>query len=167
MIYWFWGYPGVGKDYVAKKFSELTSALYINGDSLLTDTERERIIAGTFTKENRLKKLERISKYLHSLTGDVAITDSLPDMGSREFLLQSFEKDIVFIRVESSVSKHRDQIENREGHFFTSAMLDNYIENNWEDAGKFAHTTFKNEDKTEEETRKELLEIYNKFSKQT
>jgi len=164
MIYWFWGYPGIGKDYLAKKFEEIANTFYIDGDSFLTKIEKKKLITGTFTKKDRLKKLKRISDYLHKLEKDVVITDSLPDKNSREFLLKSFKKNIVFILIKSSSSKHKKQIQNRKKHFFTSKMLSNYIKNNWEPVGNFPHLTLKNTNKTKVELKKELLKIYKKYS---
>lgn len=160
MIYWFWGYPGIGKDYLAKMFGEITHTFYINGDTLLTKTEKGKLITGTFSKEDRLKKLKRIAKYLHKFKKDIVITDSLPDEGSREFLLKSFKKNIIFILVKSSAVKHKKQVKNRKEHFFTSNMLNNYIKNNWEPVKNFPHLILKNENKTETQLKKELLRIY-------
>jgi gluconate kinase len=160
MIYWFLGYPGIGKDYLAKMFGEVTNTLYIDGDTLLTKTEKKKLITGTFSKKDRIKKLKRISNYLYKLKKDVVITDSLPDKDSREFLLKSFKKNIVFILVKSSATKHKKQVKNRKGHFFTSKMLNNYIKNNWEPIGNFPHITLKNENKTKTELKKELLKIF-------
>ena len=165
MIYWFWGYPGIGKDYVARNFSEVAGVLYLDGDSFLDKTEESKLMRGTFTKSDRLKKLRRIAKHLKNVRGDVAITDSLPDSNSREFLLNTFKKDIVFILVKSSVLKHKKQIRERKDHFFSAEMIDNYVKNNWEEVGDFPHTIFRNENKTKTEMRRELLKIYERFSK--
>jgi len=154
MIYWFWGYPGVGKDYLAKIFGEITNTLYIDGDSLLTNIEKKRLIAGTFSKEDRLKKLKRITNYLHKLKKDVIITDSLPDKNSREFLLKSFKKNIIFILVKSSPLKHKRQLQDRKGHFFKYNMLNKYIKNNWEPVENFPHFILKNTNKTKRKLKK-------------
>ncbi len=165
MIYWFFGYPGVGKDYIAQKFAKVADVFYINGDSLLLATEKKKIAAGTFTKQDRLKKLTRIAKYLKSLKKESAITDSLPDSTSRNFLLKKFKKHIVFIRVTTSKTKHLSQIKNRKGHFFTHTLLDTYIQKNWESIGDFPHLSFRNEEKTPQQLEKKLIAIYRKFSK--
>lgn len=164
MIYWFWGYPGIGKDYLAKMFGEITHTLYINGDYFLTEVEKKKLIAGIFFKEDRLKKLKRISNYLRKLKKDIAITDSLPDATSREFLLKSFGKNIIFILVKSSPLQHKKQIQNRKEHFFNHKMLDQYIKNNWEPVKDFPHIIFNNKNKTKKELEYSLLKIYKKFS---
>ncbi len=159
MIYWFWGYPGVGKDYVAKKFCALFPVSYVEGDTLLTPTERQKITDGTFTKIDRLEKLARISKQIKEMQGDIAITDSLPDKTSRAFLQNEFGKEIIFIRVITSPEKHQAQLKDRTEHFFTSAMLDQYIEKNWEPVDDFPHTVVQS-DALEETLNETLAKIY-------
>ncbi len=163
MIYWFFGYPGIGKDYLAEILADITKISYINGDSLLAKKEVKKLISGTFTKKDRLVKLKRISNYLNRIKGDITITDSLPDKKSREFLLKKFKKKIIFILVKSSAKEHEEKIKNRKEHFFTEEMLSQYIKK-WEPINDFPHIVFCNEDKTKTELKKELLKIYNKFS---
>ncbi|MFA6000224.1 MAG: hypothetical protein WC783_04615 [Candidatus Paceibacterota bacterium] len=165
MIYWFWGYPGIGKDHVAKNFSEVAGVLYLDGDFFLNKTEKSKLMRGTFTKSDRLKKLRRIVQHLKSIKKDIAITDSLPDSNSRKFLLNTFKKDIVFILVKSSVLKHKKQTRERKSHFFNAEMIDNYVKNNWEKIENFPHVIFRNENKTKMDMRRELLKICRKFSK--
>ena len=47
MIYWFFGYPGVGKDYLAEKLSQLVSIPHIDADNFLTNTDKKKLIEGT------------------------------------------------------------------------------------------------------------------------
>lgn len=153
MIYWFFGYPGIGKDFVAKKFAQKSKILYVNGDSLLTATEKRKLASGTFSREDRLLKLKRISKYLKSLKKDLAITDSLPDNQSRIFLLNTFKDKISFILVQASTKQHLQQIHNRKKHFFKPEMVKIYIEKNWEPLGEFPHTKIKNNPVLKNKTR--------------
>lgn len=162
MIYWFWGYPGIGKDYVAKIFGEVTYTTYLNGDSFLTEGEKKKLLAGTFSSEDRLKKLKRISRYLQKFKKDIVITDSLPDVNSRKFLKKTFKKNIIFILVKSSPRNHKKQTRERKEHFFSYDLIEKYIQKNWEPVRGFPHLTFWNEKKTKIEIKNDLLKIYKK-----
>lgn len=147
MIYWFFGYPGIGKDYLAKKFGKINRIHYINGDTLLLKKEQKKIKAGTFTIRDRLKKLSRITKHLKKIKKDLVITDSLPDNKSRKFLLTAFKKNIIFIHVTASKEKHIKYLRHRKGHFFTEKMLPHYIQNWEQPQSDFPHVVLKNKEK--------------------
>lgn len=167
MIYWFWGYPGVGKDYLAEILSKTAKIKHIDVDDFLTKTDKRKIKTIVFTKKDRLKKLKRVIRYLNKNKENVAVADSLPDRESRQFLKNYFKKDIVFILVKSTYRHHRQRILARKNHFFTSDMLDQYIKKNWEPVKNFPHIIFKNQNKTKKELVKKLKKIYERYSKET
>ena len=160
MIFWFFGYPGIGKDYVAARLGQLTSIPHINADRFLTEEERNKLAAGTFTASERLNKLKRVTDYLENIEEDIAIADSLPDNSSREFLRDRFKDQILFILVTASQEAHEKRIKNRKGHFFTWEMLKDYVEKHWQALGDFPYLVLKNENLNEDDLKMELLKIY-------
>ncbi len=136
MIFWFFGYPGIGKDYCARRLSEITDCFYVHADAYLTISEKEKLQLGTFTREDRHKKLERIcDNLLRLLTMHPAITigDSLPDEKSRLYVQQTLGANLCLVRVVADVSTHKRRITERGNHFFTPDLLDDWIEKHWEE----------------------------------
>lgn len=139
MIYWFFGYPGVGKDFCAQTLGRLLACPYIDADDYLLEADLQVLKAGNFTVQQRLDKLERISTDIERAlkTQDhLTIADSLPDELSRQFLLDKFGKNILLIRVVSDDSLHRQRLKNRKGHFFKDEMLDQYLSQHWQPVQK-------------------------------
>lgn len=145
MIYWFFGYPGIGKDFCAQKLSEFGKFPHIDADDFLTNSDKKKLLNKTFTKEDRIKKLTRIVKHVKKLQkkfDNIAIADSLPDNTSRRFVMHSFE-EIKIIQVVASEKVHRERMKKRTDHFFTEQLLNDYISKNWQDV-KVAHVVFRN-----------------------
>jgi len=145
MIYWFFGYPGIGKDYCAKELSKIGKFPHIDADDFLTATDKKKLLNKTFTTKDRVKKLTRIVKHIKKLqkkSNSVAIADSLPDNKSRKFVLKSF-KEVKLIHVIASEKVHRERISKRSNHFFTERLLNDYISKNWQEV-KVDHVVFKN-----------------------
>ena len=159
MIYLIWGYPGVGKDYIARLFSECIGIPRIETDKFLTKREKDKLINNSFTDEDRTRKLKRLVKYLKQRKGSCIVTDSLPTQNSRLFLKKHFEHQIIFILVKSPKKIHYARIENRKNHFFKKSNLDNYI-SKWEPIKGFSCVTFINGTQSEESLKKKLLKIY-------
>lgn len=159
MIYWFFGYPGVGKDYLANLLSKIAPVKHIDADTFLTKIEKSKIEEKTFTNTDRLKKLKRISKILKTYNTDIAIGDSLPDSKSREFLSNYFKDKIIFILVKTSPKKHRIQLENRKNHFFKIEMLNNYLKN-WDSLKNFPHLVLDTTKLNKIKLENELVKIY-------
>ncbi len=135
MIFWFFGPPGTGKDYCAKTFSEISGAQYIHADDLLTDKEKERIIEGTFTDQDRILKIKRIVKVLKKTqkeTAHIAIADSLPSNASRILLHTQLPGKITLILVKTPKKLHQKRLKNRKDHFFEHHLLKSYLEKHWE-----------------------------------
>lgn len=160
MIYWFLGYPGVGKDYLAKLLSVVASVKYINADKFLTKAEKEKIKGGTFSSIDRLKKLKRICIALERYSCDISIGDTLPNQKSRIFLSKNFKNKIVFILVKTSHKKHLLQLKRRKNHFFKLSMLETYI-NNWDNLGALPHLVLDTTKLNKTKLKTKLLKIYN------
>ncbi|MDO8619295.1 MAG: hypothetical protein Q7R49_05120 [Candidatus Daviesbacteria bacterium] len=157
MIFFFFGYPGIGKDFCAERLSKLTNIPHIDADNFLTKSDKQKLLNGTFTKVNRLKKLARIVKYIKKLDSpNITIGDSLPDQDSRKFLMEQFGKDITLIHVQSSKSTHLKRIKERRNHFFTKELLGTYI-NHWEEIS-ITHIPLENSGNLDEK----LLQIFKK-----
>ena len=159
MIYWFFGYPGIGKDYSAKKLSELGKFPHLDADDFLTEEDREKLLKNIFSKEDRLLKLGRIVDHLKSLLKHhehIAVADSLPDNVSRLFILNSFPGKIKLILVTADPKIHKKRITKRKNDFFTEELLDSYIKKNWEKV-IVSYTEFDNGIKSSEEELRKLL----------
>ncbi|OGE64288.1 hypothetical protein A3I48_03610 [Candidatus Daviesbacteria bacterium RIFCSPLOWO2_02_FULL_36_7] len=162
MIYWFFGYPGVGKDYLAEKLSQLVSIPHIDADNFLTNTDKKKLIEGKFTQKDRIRKLKRIVVYIKKILpkySNLAIADSLPDNLSRKFLFDTFIANITFIYVSAPKTIHLKHLKGRKGHFFKAEMLDPWIKKHWE-AIQIPYTPFKTVTGNSKILDKKLLEIY-------
>lgn len=160
MIFWFFGYPGIGKDFLAEKLSKLASIPHIDADDFLSKTDKKKLSNGSFTQRDRIRKLKRIIKQVKLLekNPNIAAADSLPDNLSRKLLLDSFRENITFIYVTAPKKLHLKRLKSRKNHFFTENLLDNWINKHWETI-EIPHTTFQNiEDLKKLE--KKLLSIY-------
>lgn len=147
MIYFFFGYPGIGKDYCAKRLSELLNCLNIDADTYLTDKERAKLKNGTFTADDRADKLQRICDDIADKlikNKDITIGDSLPNQAAREFIVKYFGDNVKMILVQSSAEVHQKHISERKDHFFTEDILKDYIDSNWEPI-KIKHQTIIND----------------------
>lgn len=164
MIFFFFGYPGIGKDYLAEKLSQLVNIPHIDADDFLTKKDKQKLINGTFNKADRLRKLAGIVKYIKKLKApNIAAADSLPDNDSRQFLIDQFGKDIIFIYVYSSKSTHLKRLKKRKDHFFTKNLLDDYIKKHWEEI-EIPHIKLLNEEIENAQIDKKLLHISHKVS---
>lgn len=164
MIYWFIGYPGVGKDYCAKKLSQLLVCPHIDADDFLTKENKQSLIAGKFGSHDRLQKLNRICekvKILLETNDSITVADSLPDQASRNFVVNYFGKNVRFILVKSSDSIHHGRLMARSDHFFTHELIEDYIKNNWQeiDEDTMSFSILINEHKSEAELIKALQEL--------
>jgi gluconate kinase len=134
MIYWFFGYPGIGKDYCAKYLSEVKKFPYIDADDFLTDEDRQKLLKKIFTIEDRLLKLERIITHIKILQKhheNITVADSLPDNASRNLVKNAFPGKIKLILVTAPTEVHKKRIAKRKNHFFTSELLEDYIKRHW------------------------------------
>lgn len=164
MIFWFFGYPGIGKDYLAEKLSELVSIPHINADDFLTKIDKKKLIDGTFTKKDRIKKLKRIISHIKKILRKyphLTAADSLPDNLSRELLLKTFGSNITFIHVSAPTAIHKKRLKERQGHFFTVEMLDSWIKRHWEEI-KIQYISLRNVPIKSQKLEKKLLKIYKK-----
>ena len=157
MVYWFFGFPGIGKDYCAKKFSELTGSSYVSADSFLTAQEKEKLMNGTFTKIDRLIKLERICAALMHMGANIAIADSLPDAASRDYVHTYFNNNVRFLLVTASPEIHRQRIARRTDHFFTADILDRWIAQHWNGNITIPYTVIKNSSQDIEEQLRRIM----------
>ena len=158
MVFWFFGFPGIGKDYCAKKLSRLAKIPHLDADNFLTDLDKNKLMSGTFSDEDRIKKLTRIITYMKSLKyPNLTIGDSLPTEASRKFVLESLGRDVVLILVRSDPKIHRERIRRRRGHFFREEHLDSWIDKHWQEV-KVDHLDLENVGGRLEE---QLLRIYN------
>lgn len=161
MVFWFFGLPGTCKDHCAKLFSKLIDAKYIHVDDFLTERDKEKIITGTFTVEDRLKKLKRVTKMISGILKNnkhIVAADSLPDHKSREYLQEYFKNNIKFILVKVDAQTHQKRISNRKNHFFTEKMLTDYIKQHWQEPIKIPYLTLEN-NKEGDEALKLTLDI--------
>jgi gluconate kinase len=161
MIFWFFGFPGVGKDYCAKVASRLINAAYLNVDDFLTEEDKEKLIDGTFNQHDRLNKLMRVKAFIESSMdkGNIVVADSLPDNLSRSFLKKSLE-NIVFILVEADVKIHKKRLKERKNHFFTESLLDDWKMKHWEEVN-IPHIILRNDENGEKKISEEFTRIYN------
>lgn len=145
MIYWFFGFPGIGKDYCAHHLARIGNFPHINADDFLTEDDRQKLLMGTFTVEDRLNKLGRIVSHIKHTSNrleHIAVADSLPDNASRRYIIDSFE-GVKLILVTASAIIHKRRISKRKNHFFTEKLLDSYIEKYWEEI-EVPYVEFKN-----------------------
>lgn len=159
MIYWFFGYPGIGKDYCARYLSEIGKFPYIDADDFLTTEDRQKLLDKSFTIEDRLLKLSRIISHIKNLQKyheNIAVADSLPDNASRNLIKNSFPGKIKLILVTAPGEVHKKRIAKRKNHFFTSELLDDYIKKNWKKVN-VSYTEFENTNSDDWEER--LLQI--------
>lgn len=164
MVFWFFGYPGVGKDYCAQKFKEIAKIPYLHGDDFLNVIERKKLLSGTFTSMDRLNKLRRIVKQLKIYlleSKNIVIADSLPDNASREFLISQFKDKIVFIYVKTPKTVWLKRLEKRGDHFFTKNHAIDYVKRYWQEI-TIEHEIIDN-GIDEENLEGNILKIYNKY----
>ena len=168
MIFWFFGFPGVGKDYCANLFAELNNIPYFDADNFLTDKERSLLKTGQFTKENRLIKLRRIATYLEEqlkTTPHLVIGDSLPDNASRKMLADRFLERIVFIHVIAPTNIHHKRISERKNHFFTADLLTDWVKKHWEESIEIPHISLNNDSKDSKKLISKLKTLTNQYIK--
>ncbi len=147
MIYWFFGYPGIGKDYCARELSLIGKFPHVDADDFLTEEDRKKLLTHKFTSQDRMLKLTRIVDHIKNMQKhhhDIAVADSLPDNISREFILRSFNIDIRLILVTAPPEIHKKRLAKRKNHFFTENLLDIYIRKNWQEI-KVPHKEFVND----------------------
>ncbi len=145
MIYWFFGFPGIGKDYCAKRLAVIEKFSYLDADDFLTDEDREKLLNKKFTRQDRLLKLERIIDHIKKLQkhhDNIALGDSLPDNTSREYVLSAFSGQIKLILVTAPSIVHKKRISQRKNHFFGENLLDDYMKK-WEEVS-VSHIAFEN-----------------------
>ena len=162
MIFWFFGFHGTGKDYCAKILTKLKKASYIHIDDVLTNQDREKLINGTFNVEDRINKLERATKKIDVLlktNTTVVAADSLPDHRSRDFLLEKFKDNIVFIRVKVYPEIHKKRFAERKNHFFTEDLLNDWVEKHWQEPIKIPHLILNNNTEGEKSVGHKLKKI--------
>lgn len=162
MIYWFFGYPGVGKDFLAKKLAQLVSIPHIDADDSLTPIDKQKLIKGTFTQKDRIRKLKRIIAHIRKLLlkyPTLTTADSLPDNLSRQLLFKNFKPNIIFIHVSAPKAIHLKQIKERKNHFFKAQFLEPWIKKHWEPI-QIPYISFKNLPEYDRELEKRLLRIY-------
>lgn len=162
MIFWFFGYPGIGKDFWAEKLSKLVSIPHLNADDFLTPTDRRKILNSTFTQHNRIKKLKRIISHIKKglpKSPHIIATDSLPDNMSRKLLFDTFAPNIIFIHVTAPKQTHLNRLTARKDHFFTEKLLKVWIKKHWEKVN-IPHLPFRNSQEGNEKIEKKLLNIY-------
>lgn len=162
MIFWLFGLPGTGKDHCARLLSKLIDAKYIHVDDFLKEQDKNKIITGTFTVEDRLRKLKRVTKKIAELLKNnkyIVAADSLPDHKSRAYLQEYFKDKIKFILVKVDPQIHLRRIQNRKNHFFTEKMLSKYIKQNWQEPIKIPYITLDNNSEGDESLKLELIKI--------
>lgn len=169
MVFWFFGYPGIGKDFLATKLSRLVAIPHINADDFLTATDKKKLIKGTFTQQDRIKKLKRIITYINKLLPkhpSLVAADSLPDNLSRQLLFDTFAPEITFIYVHAPRKIHLSRLKARKEHFFTMDLLDAWIKKHWKPID-IPYISFQNSEGAEPKIEKKLLAIYNATSRIT
>ncbi|MDO8269323.1 MAG: hypothetical protein Q7T54_01465 [Candidatus Levybacteria bacterium] len=147
MIYWFFGYPGIGKDYCASHLARIGHFPHIDADDFLTDEDREKLLNKSFSVEDRLLKLGRIIQHLKQMQKhheNIAVADSLPDNVSRGLIINSFSGKVKLILVTTDDRTHIKRISNRKKHFFTIDLLEDY-KKKWEKVN-VVHAEFVNND---------------------
>ena len=168
MIFWFFGFPGIGKDFCAKRLKKLINAKYIHIDSFLTKQDKQKLIDGTFSTEDRLNKLKRTADYFKKVlkkNKHIVAADSLPDHQSRNFLYKNFQNNIVFILVKVSAEIHKRRIHERENHFFTEDMLAHWEKKHWVEPIKIPYLVLDNNKDGDKHIKLEVVKIYHQLSK--
>lgn len=162
MIFWFFGYPGVGKDYVAKKLAQVVNIPHVDADDFLTESDKQKLIKGSFTSQDRIRKLKRITVFINKLLlryPHLAVADSLPDNESRKMLFNTFMNNIIFVYVQASKTTHVSRIKGRKSHFFTKEMIEKWIKQHWEPIN-IPYISLQNSGGGKLELEKKLLNIF-------
>lgn len=168
MIFWFFGFPGIGKDYCARRLSEMTDCFYVHADDYLTLAGKEKLQKGTFTTRDRLKKLKKICDdllWLGKVHRAISIGDSLPNEQSRHFVSRVLGSHVRFVHVLADIGTHQRRIAKRSGHFFTKEMIDRWIIQHWEDP-KEQSIIFDTTDICPMRLDRELHGLYDAFNKE-
>lgn len=131
MIYWFFGLPGSGKTYLAKKFSRLAGIPQFEGDEFHTEEDRRVIAVGQFTLAHRHAQLTRIDEALQGITGHAIVTHPLPDKESRERVRSSGNTRLVYVKASLRLVKSR--LVRRKEHHFGPELLDAWIDRHWQE----------------------------------
>lgn len=163
MIFFFFGYPGIGKDYCAKRLSSLVNIPHLDADDFLTKQDQEKLIKGSFTKKDRLRKLKRIIINIKKNfpNQNLTIGDSLPDNLSRKLLVDSFGENIIFIHLHTLRAIHLKRLSERKNHFFTADLLRSWIKTHWQPIN-ISYIPLNNSSKNMDRLDKKLLQIYQK-----
>lgn len=135
MIYWFFGLPGIGKDYCAERLSQLLQCPHLDADNYLNEIERTKLLAGSFNSDDRLAKLKRICDDICVKLNEnncLTVADSLPNEAARRFILDTFSGDVALIFVSAPSHIHQQRLSARQDHFFTPDLLKDYVKNNWQ-----------------------------------
>lgn len=134
MIYWFFGLPGSGKTYAARRFSRLTGIPAYEGDDFHTEEDRRAVAAGAFTLAHRHAQLERIQRVLqaHAMSGAI-VTHPLPDKASRILVKASSAVPVRLVYVTAPLPLIRSRLETRTDHHFGVELLDAWIPKHWQE----------------------------------
>lgn len=167
MVFWFCGLPGIGKDFCAQILAKIAGIPHLDGDLFLTPADKKSLIRRTFSSRRRLAKLARMAKQVKKLLATyphLAVTDSLPDNASRNFLWQTFKEKIIFILVSVSPKIHLRRLGKRKNHFFKAGLLSDWVTKHWEKI-TIPHLVLKN-DKSGPPLERQIYKIFKKWDNQ-
>ncbi|MES2135114.1 MAG: AAA family ATPase [Patescibacteria group bacterium] len=130
---WFFGIPGSGKTYIAKRISEMTGIPSYEGDDFHTEDDRRAIAESRFTLAHRHQQLKRIIVKLQtSGVSHALVTHPLPDRKSRA-LVRSFGGAVRLIHVKAPLEVIKDRLSTRTNHHFDIGLLAAWIPRHWEE----------------------------------
>lgn len=162
MVFWFFGLPGSGKDYCAKLTAKLLKGKYIHVDDYLTKSDKEKIVGGSFTVDERLEVVKKAADEIKNLlktNKNVIAAFTLPDHKTRDYLKNFFKDNIVFIFVKVKHEVIRVRLRRRKAHFLRDNFLFEWIKLYWQEPIKIPHIKLENNEDGDEVLTKKLKKI--------
>jgi shikimate kinase len=161
----FCGFPGSGKDHLARKlvnlFPDVSS--YYDCDDILTDEEKRKISTNVFTSRERALKWERMIWVLRDrrrLKPVVITGDSLPDRFTRQYMFSELKDELLLVHVRvtmDTLKTHFEQRRQADDHYFDEKGVAHYIKN-WEPI-EHPHLVVQNDSLEDEVTKHILLKL--------
>ncbi len=119
------GVSGTGKSTIGKMLSDTLNIPFFDGDDYHPEANVQKMSAGhPLNDEDRKGWLTRLNELAkaHKSKGAVIACSALKEM-YRELLAAGMNNQIAFVYLEGSFELIKSRLENRKGHFMTSALL--------------------------------------------
>ncbi|MCL6265677.1 gluconokinase [Flagellimonas myxillae] len=119
------GVSGTGKSTIGNRLSEVLGIPFFDGDDYHPEANVQKMTSGVpLTDQDREGWLLRLNELAQAYKSKGAIIAcSALKESYRQLLRQEMEEQLEFVHLEGSFELIKSRLENRKGHFMTSALL--------------------------------------------